>query len=87
MKIAHLSDLHFTNFFRKNNLEKIEYLLKYALRHDFDHLIISGDLTHNADPEDFEILRKTALDAGSIGTGLSGSGPSVFSLCRGMAMA
>jgi homoserine kinase len=36
---------------------------------------------------DFEELRKTALDAGSIGTGLSGSGPSVFSLCRGMAMA
>lgn len=57
MKIAHLSDLHFTTFFKKNNLEKIEYLLKYALRYKFDHLVISGDLTHNADPEDFEILR------------------------------
>ncbi|MGB8318439.1 MAG: metallophosphoesterase [Ignavibacteriaceae bacterium] len=57
MKIAHLSDLHFTTFFRKDNLEKIEYLLKYALRNKFDHLVISGDLTHNADPEDFEILR------------------------------
>ena len=57
MKIAHISDLHFTTFFKKNNLEKIEYLLKYALQYKFDHLIISGDLTHNADPEDFEILR------------------------------
>ncbi|MEJ2617089.1 MAG: metallophosphoesterase [Ignavibacteriaceae bacterium] len=57
MKIAHLSDLHFTTFFRKDNLEKIEYLIKYAFRYKFDHLVISGDLTHNADPEDFEILR------------------------------
>ena len=57
MKIAHLSDLHFTTFFRKNNLERIEYLIKYALRYNFDHMVISGDLTHNADPEDFEILR------------------------------
>jgi len=36
---------------------------------------------------EFETLRKNALDAGSIGTGLSGSGPSVFSLCRGEEMA
>ena len=36
---------------------------------------------------EFEILRSDALDAGSIGTGLSGSGPSVFSLCRGEHMA
>ncbi len=57
MKIAHISDLHFTTFFKKNNLEKIDYLLKYALEYNFDHLVISGDLTHNADPEDFEILR------------------------------
>jgi len=57
MKIAHLSDLHFTTFFRKNNFEKIEYLLQYATKYKFDHLVISGDLTHNADKEDFEILR------------------------------
>ena len=36
---------------------------------------------------EFEVLRKYALEAGSIGTGLSGSGPSVFSLCRGESMA
>jgi homoserine kinase len=36
---------------------------------------------------DFEMLRRSALDAGSLGTGLSGSGPSVFSLCRGREMA
>jgi homoserine kinase len=36
---------------------------------------------------DFEELRFSAMDAGSMGTGLSGSGPSVFSLCRGREMA
>ncbi|MCK4751221.1 MAG: homoserine kinase, partial [Bacteroidales bacterium] len=36
---------------------------------------------------DFEILKKAALDAGSLGSGISGSGPSVFSLCRGEEMA
>ncbi len=36
---------------------------------------------------EFQKLRQAALDAGSIGTGLSGSGPSVFSLCRGEDMA
>ena len=36
---------------------------------------------------DFEQLKESALKAGSVGTGLSGSGPSVFSLCRGEEMA
>lgn len=36
---------------------------------------------------EFTELRHTALEAGSLGTGLSGSGPSVFSLCRGREMA
>ena len=35
----------------------------------------------------FKKLRSRALKAGSLGTGLSGSGPSVFSLCRGEEMA
>ena len=36
---------------------------------------------------DFAALKESALEAGSVGTGLSGSGPSVFSLCRGEEMA
>lgn len=35
----------------------------------------------------FAKLKESALEAGSVGTGLSGSGPSVFSLCRGEEMA
>jgi len=36
---------------------------------------------------DYMVLRESALEAGSVGCGLSGSGPSVFSLCRGEEMA
>jgi homoserine kinase len=36
---------------------------------------------------DYARLKEGALEAGSVGTGLSGSGPSVFSLCRGQEMA
>ena len=31
---------------------------------------------------EFEVLKKKCLEAGSIGTGLSGSGPTIFSICR-----
>jgi len=35
----------------------------------------------------FDVLKKDVLNAGSVGTGLSGSGPSVFSLYRGEELA
>ncbi|MDF1576063.1 MAG: homoserine kinase [Bacteroidales bacterium] len=59
-----------------------------------DYPLISRSVNdHLAEPyrihqlPDFAELKKSALDAGSVGTGLSGSGPSVFSLCRGEEMA
>ncbi len=59
-----------------------------------DYALISRSITDVfAEPyrtqqlPEFDLLRKDALLAGSIGTGLSGSGPSVFSLCRGVEMA
>jgi homoserine kinase len=55
-----------------------------------DYGLISRSIKdHFAEPfrtsqlPDFETLRKKVMDSGSLGTGLSGSGPSVFSLCRG----
>jgi 3',5'-cyclic AMP phosphodiesterase CpdA len=57
MKIVHISDLHLNTFFKNSNLKNIKYLLKRALEMKFDHLAITGDLTDNADPKDFEILR------------------------------
>ena len=56
-------------------------------------LISRSIIDHLAEPyrihqlPDFAELKQSALDAGSVGTGLSGSGPSVFSLCRGEEMA
>lgn len=58
MRIAHLSDLHFTTFFKKSNLTGIEYLLNYAIEQDSDHIVITGDLTDNADEHDFLLLRQ-----------------------------
>ncbi len=59
-----------------------------------DYPLISRSITdHLAEPyrthqlPDFATLKKSAMEAGSVGTGLSGSGPSVFSLCRGEEMA
>jgi homoserine kinase len=33
--------------------------------------------------EGFDLVRSTAMECGALGAGISGSGPSVFALCRG----
>ena len=58
MRIAHLSDLHFTTFFSNNNLPQIEQALRFAIENQADHIAITGDLTDNAVPKDFIILRR-----------------------------
>ena len=58
MKLAHLSDLHFTTFFRNSELYGIESLLRYCNSKGIDHLIITGDLVERPEPYDFELLRK-----------------------------
>ena len=35
----------------------------------------------------YEILKKAAKTAGALGTSISGSGPSIFSLCKGIDIA
>ncbi len=57
MKLAHISDLHLSTFYKESNLSKISFLLRYALNQGFDHLAITGDITDNADDSDFEIMR------------------------------
>jgi len=58
MRIVHISDLHFTTFFSTNNLNQIEQALRFAIELESDHIVITGDLTDNAVPGDFYILRK-----------------------------
>ncbi|MFC2079868.1 homoserine kinase [Bacteroidota bacterium] len=59
-----------------------------------DYGLISRSIVdHFAEPfrtdklPEFEVLKKATIDAGALGTGLSGSGPSIFSLCRGQELA
>lgn len=57
MLIAHLSDLHLNTLFSDSNIRKIEKLLDYIVENQADHLIITGDLTDNADESDWLLLR------------------------------
>ena len=58
MKIAHISDLHLNSFFNDLTFKKIKFLLKNISDLNVDHLVITGDLTDNADIDDFIILRR-----------------------------
>jgi 3',5'-cyclic-AMP phosphodiesterase len=56
--ITHVSDLHLNSFFNDDTFKKIKLLLKNISDYNVDHLVITGDLTDNADPNDFLLLRR-----------------------------
>ena len=64
MKIAHLSDLHFSRKFKPDNIKKFKKLLKFALKQKFNHLVIAGDISDNAEEVDFEILKRILVNNG-----------------------
>jgi len=55
LKTAHLSDLHLTAN-DKNRLSDFKEILKSICEKKIDHLILTGDLIHNPEPSDYEIL-------------------------------
>ncbi len=57
MKLVHISDLHINSAIPNNNIDKTDYLLSEVARINPDHLIVTGDLTDNADPDDLRIVR------------------------------
>jgi 3',5'-cyclic AMP phosphodiesterase CpdA len=57
MKIIHLSDFHLSTVFRDSNLDKIKFLFDKIHELEWDHIVVTGDLTDNADANDFKILR------------------------------
>jgi len=57
LKIAHISDLHLNSKSQSSNYLRIKAILKYISKEQFDHLVITGDLTDNASTEDFVTLR------------------------------
>ncbi|MBK7105582.1 MAG: metallophosphoesterase [Ignavibacteriae bacterium] len=62
MRILHLSDLHLNPYYHKNNIEKTRTALTQAVIDGFDHLIVTGDIAHDADEESFKIFRNILKD-------------------------
>lgn len=58
MKIFHISDLHLDLKYKRSNYLKAVSLFEQITSEGFDHLIISGDITENADPSSMELARK-----------------------------
>ncbi|TLU81649.1 MAG: metallophosphoesterase [Chlorobium sp.] len=57
IKIAHISDLHLSGIKDRRQLGDFDRLLVHFKATGCDHLVISGDLSNNADQEDWRIVR------------------------------
>lgn len=58
MKIFHISDLHLCRSFKRENIRKSKELIKYISEQNPDHLVITGDISDNANESDYIILKK-----------------------------
>jgi len=57
MKIAHISDLHLDKNHKKDNYKRTLQILEYIAANNFDHVIITGDITENAEAGAFKLAR------------------------------
>jgi 3',5'-cyclic AMP phosphodiesterase CpdA len=62
MKIAHLSDLHLSTRYKQENIGRTDKVIEEAIRSGIDHLVITGDISHLGEVEDYKILRKILAD-------------------------
>lgn len=58
MKIAHISDIHLSYRYKSHNFDKLIKILEYVSGNSFDHLVITGDITHTAQKYDFQSLKE-----------------------------
>src|ERR1035438_3788513 len=59
MRIAHLSDPHINLKYHPQHLPRLRRVLEDALgRMNADHIILTGDLTSNADTRDLRTIRR-----------------------------
>ncbi len=56
--MAHISDLHLYTEHKPKNLYYTQKLIEYALQQNIQHLVITGDITHDASEEDFKHMRR-----------------------------
>ncbi|MEI7934297.1 MAG: metallophosphoesterase [Chlorobiaceae bacterium] len=57
-KIAHISDLHISGSQDRRQLGCLDRLLDHFNTEGFDHLVITGDLSNSADPQDWRMIRE-----------------------------
>ena len=57
MKIIHISDLHLDTFYKQDNYIKTLLLFEYIADSGFDHVVITGDITENAEKSAFLMAR------------------------------
>ncbi len=57
VKIAHISDLHFSGKKDRRHLADFDRLLDHFNADGVNHLVISGDLSNNADPGDWHLVK------------------------------
>jgi len=68
MKLVHISDLHINTSIPNNNIDKTDFLLSEIAKTNPDHLVVTGDLTDNADPGDLRIARNLLAKHGFSGS-------------------
>ncbi len=56
--IIHMSDPHLSRQFYREHFKSFKILLRTVLERDFDHLIVTGDITSTADEDDFFLARE-----------------------------
>ncbi len=59
MKIVHISDLHLDTVYKQENYNKTLQLLQCIVDTGFDHLVITGDITENAEKSALKLARRT----------------------------
>jgi 3',5'-cyclic AMP phosphodiesterase CpdA len=63
-RIAHISDLHISREFNRDNLRRIRQLLDATWRHGVDHVVVTGDISADADPRELATARRLFEAAG-----------------------
>ncbi len=57
MRIAHISDLHINSLIRETHIDMLAFLLKKIEEENYDHLIITGDISDQGEERDLLIVR------------------------------
>jgi 3',5'-cyclic AMP phosphodiesterase CpdA len=63
-RIAHISDLHLSAKHARMNIRNAKRLLEQIKRLDVDHVVVTGDISANADEDDFLVARSLFHAAG-----------------------